>query len=151
MRSTILVSREDMLTQQDILEAWRQGKSERQFYRLTAEVERAFEYRGPQFGHPSNYASIRIHAAPSSTLRLDSVASYPPSVTAVYAGRLLAAIGRAAVDELLSTEWYPHRGCSLTVREVGWDEIMSSEVAIYLAARGALADIRRSGAWEINT
>lgn len=140
-----------MLSQREILETWQRGKSERQFYRLTSEVEGAFEYRGPQFGHPSNYASIRIHAAPSSVFNLDSAVIYPPSVSTTYASQLLLAIGRAAVDEFFAAGWYPYRGCSLTALEVGWDEIMSSEVAIYLAARGALSDLRRLGSWELST
>jgi hypothetical protein len=140
-----------MLSIREILETWQRGKCERQFYRLTSEVEHAFEYRGPQFGHPSNYASIRIHATPSSGFDLDSAVIHPPSVSATYASQLLVAIARAAVDELFAAGWYPYLGCSLTVQEVGWDEIMSSEVAIYLAARGALSALRRLGSWELST
>jgi hypothetical protein len=138
-----------MLSEREVLETWQRGKSEGRFHRLSSEIDGAFEYRGPQFGHPSNHAAIRIHAKPSSAFNLDSAVIYPPSVSTTYASQLLVAIGRAAVDELFSAGWYPYRGCSLTVREVGWDEVMSSEVAIYLAARGALSELRRLGSWEL--
>jgi hypothetical protein len=62
--------------------------------------------------------------------------------------KLEQAVGMAAVDELISSQWVPRRGCRLVVREVGWDEIMSSEVAIYRAARGALAKLRQEGSWR---
>ena len=139
-----------MLSQREILDAWERGKSDRQFYRLTAEAEVAFEYRGPQFGHPSNYASVRIFATPSADFSLDSIAIYPSSISASYADQLLVAFSRAAIDELFAADWYPYRGCALLVRHVGWDEIMSSEVAIYRAARGALSDLRRVHPWKMN-
>jgi hypothetical protein len=142
---------ESMLSQQEILEAWQKGKSERPFQRLASESEAAFEYRGSHFGHPSNYAAIRILATPSMDFNLASAVIYPPSVSPDYARQLLFAISCAAVDELFSATWYPYRGCSLLVREVGWDEIMSSEVAVYRAARGALSELRRVGTWDMTT
>ena len=39
----------------------------------------------------------------------------------------------------------------LTVQEVGWDEIMSSEVAMYRAVRGALSKLRQEGEWTLTT
>src|SRR5215468_4394737 len=118
-----------MLSRREILDAWMRGKADRQFYRLASETEVAFEYRGPQYGHPSNYAAVRILAKPSSEFSLDSSAVFPPSMSATYADQLLIAVGRAAIDELFAAGWYPYSGCVLTVREVGWDEVMSSEVA----------------------
>lgn len=104
---------------------------------------------GTTGGHSSNYAAIKIVAAPASELSLNSAAIYPASVSVSYAQKLLVAVGRAAVDELFPATWYPYRGCSLIVREVGWDEIMSSEVAIYRAARGAFAKLREEGQWTL--
>ena len=138
-----------MLTERDILEAWQAGKLGPQFYRLTSEAAAAFEYRGRQFGHPSNYAAIKLVATPSNEFGLDSVAIYPASITLAYSKKLLLAVGRAAVDELFAATWYPYRGCKLAVEEVGWDDIMSSEFAIYLAARGALAKLRQEGQWTL--
>ena len=140
-----------MLTERDILDAWRAGKTRQPFYRLTSEIVAAFEYRGPQFGHPSNYAAIKMVAAPSDEFSLDSAVIYPPSLSLSYAKQLLVAVGRAVIDELFTATWYAHRGCKLTVQEVGWDDIMSSEVAIYRAARGALSKVRQEGQWTAVT
>lgn len=138
-----------MLTERDILEAWLAEKSSRHFYRLTSDMVAAFDYRGPQFGHPSNYASIKLVATPSCDFSVDSAVIYPASVSLSYANQLLLAIGRAAADELFSAARYPYRGCKLVVQEVGWDDIMSSEVAIYRAARGALSKLRQEGQWTL--
>jgi len=138
-----------MLSRSEIIEAWVRGKSGRQFHRLAIETEIAWEYRGPQFGHPSNYAAVRVLAKPASDFSLDSSATYPPSVSAPYANQLLAAIGRGVVDELFAAAWYPYWGCALTIREVGWDEMMSSEFAVYQATRGALLELRKAGSWEL--
>ena len=138
-----------MIRERELLEAWHEGETGRHFYRLEAEMAAAFEYRGPQPGHPSNYAAIRIVATPSAELCLESAAVYPASISEPYARRLLLAVGRAAVDEFFALAGkHPYR-CRLVVREVGWDEVMSSEVAIYRAARGALAKIRQEGTWEL--
>ena len=135
-----------VLSERELLEAWKAGKSTRHF-RLTSEFVVAFEFRGRQSGHPSNYAAIKISAAPASEFSLDTTASYPASVNPLYAEQLLLAVGRAAIDELFAAAWYPYRGCKLTVQEVGWDEVMSSEVAVYRAARGALSRLREEGHW----
>lgn len=140
-----------MLTEREIFEAWEEGKGDRQFRRLTSERAVAFEYRGPQVGHPSNYAAIKMLATPADKFSLASVASYPASVSPPYAKKLLLAVGRAVADELFAADWYPYRGCQLVVQEVGWDEVMSSEVAIYRAARGALSELRREGQWTFST
>ena len=107
-----------MIAQRDILQEWGRGKASDHGYRLRAEITVEFEYRGPQFGHPSNYASIKILATPASELHLESSAVYPASVTEEYAKDLLIAVGRAAVEELFATGWYAYRGCKLVVREV---------------------------------
>jgi len=66
-----------MIRERELLEAWHEGETGRHFYRLEAEMAAAFEYRGPQPGHPSNYAAIRIVATPSAELCLESAAVYP--------------------------------------------------------------------------
>ena len=141
-----------MLLQPEILENWQRGKCESHFYRLTSKVEVAFEYRGPQFGHPSNYAAITILAMPSTEFNLDwGVTGPPSSLDPTYSRRLLIAIGRSAIDELFAATWDSYRGCSLVVQKIGWDDVMSSEVAFYRAARGALSELRRVGSWELVT
>jgi hypothetical protein len=138
-----------VLRERELLEAWQAGKTSRHWFCLASEFEAAFEFRGRQFGHPSNYAAIKIGAAPSNDFSLDAKATYAASVPASDAEGLLLAVGRAAVDELFAATWHPYRGCMLTVQEVGWDDVMSSQVAVYRAARGALSKIREEGQWTL--
>ena len=137
------------MKERELLEAWQAGKSSRHWFRLSSEFVAAFEFRGRQFGHPSNYAAIKVRATPADDFSLDTKATYPASVTPAEAQKLLLAVGRAAVDELFSWTWYPYRGCGLIVEDVGWDEVMSSEVALYRAARGALSKVREEGQWTL--
>ena len=138
-----------MITQRLLLDQWQNSKEGRPFYCLEAEIEVEFEYRGPQFGHPSNYAAIRLTATPSPELVLESRAVLPASISEAYASQLLVSVGRAAIDVLFAAGRDPYRGCRLRVDEIGWDEIMSSEVAVYRAARGALEKLRQAGSWKL--
>jgi hypothetical protein len=138
-----------MLSCDEILDAWRWQKKSGRFYRLVEPVEVAYEYRGPQGWHSSNYASVVIAARPASDLGLEISAELPASMTAEYQAALARAAGYAAVDELVAADWHPFLGCNLDVREVGWDEEMSSEVALYRAVRGALGKLRREGEWVL--
>lgn len=132
-----------------ILDRWRRHKTSGSFHRLSAPLEVSHEFRGPQAGHPSNYASVRILADPADDLAVECTASLPESVTVAGRDSLLRAIESAAVDEMVAAEWYPFSGCRLIVRDIGWDDVMSSEVALYKATRGALARLRREGAWDL--
>lgn len=140
-----------MLSERDLVDAWTAGKGKVPYHRLVADFVAEFEFRGPQVGHPSNYAAVTIAARPTTDFSLDSVASYPPSLSDEYAQGLLLAVGRAAIDELFASTWWAYRSCGLTVREVGWNDVMSSEVAIYMAARGALKKLRLEGRWTLVT
>jgi hypothetical protein len=140
-----------VIAEQQLLNAWRTGKEGGHFYRLEADIEVDFEYRGPQVGHPSNYAAIKLTAMPSAELVLESCAVLPASVTETYTQQLVVAVGRAVVDDLFAAGWEPYRGCRLRVDEIGWDEIMSSEIAVYRAARGVLAKLRQAGRWKLVT
>ena len=138
-----------MRSENEILDTWAINKRQSASYRLMSETNVAYEYRGVQFGHPSNYAGVQLNAVPSSTFILEWRATCPSSVTDLYARDLLFAAERAAVDELFAVDWYTYRGCRITVSELAWDEIMSSEVALYRAVRGALAKLRSDGQWEL--
>ena len=85
-----------MVSQADILTKWRDSKSRSSFYQLQTATEVAAEFKGKQWGHPSNYAAVRIAALPSAELTIDSSATYPPSVSPEYAVRLLEAIRKVA-------------------------------------------------------
>jgi hypothetical protein len=140
-----------MLSERSLLDAWTARKGNVPYYRLAAEFVAEFEYRGAQFGHPSTYAAVTILAQPASEFRLDSVVSYPVSVSSEDAEDLFLAVGRGAIDELFASGWYAYRSCGLTVREVGWNDVTSSEVAMYVAARGALKKLRLEGVWTLVT
>ena len=116
-----------MLYEADILRRWSEAKSgSSHFYQLKVATEIVGEYKGKRLGHPSNYASVRFTAVPSAQLTIDSTATYPSSVSIEYAGKLLNAVGYAAIDELFANE-YRYSGCALVLRELGWDEVSSSE------------------------
>ena len=68
-----------MITEPELLKAWQRDKAGLHAFWLVAEAAVAFEYEGPQFGHPSNYAAIKIIATPSPNLCLESVVVYPSS------------------------------------------------------------------------
>jgi hypothetical protein len=138
-----------MLSCDEILDAWRRDKQHSRFYRLAAPIEVAYEYRGPQPGHPSSYASVVISARPASDLGLEITADLPDSMTPEYRLALARAAGHAAVDELFAAGWNPYRGCELDIVEVGWDEVGSSEIALYRAIRGALAKLLKVGIWKL--
>ena len=70
---------------------------------------------------------------------------------AQYRTGLARAAGRAVVDQLIAADWYPYLGCKLKVHEVGWDDIMNNEVAVYRAACGAFSKLREEGAWDLST
>jgi hypothetical protein len=140
-----------MLMLDEIMETWRRQKGDLTFFRLKAAAEVFFEFRGAQGGHPSNFAFVKIAATPAEDLEIALVAEFPATLDVPYRRRLEAAVSLAAVDELLSSQWIPYRGCRLVVFEVGWDDVMSSEVAIYKATRGALMKLRQDGLWEVET
>ena len=45
------------------------------------------------------------------------------------------------VDGILGAELLPPWRCALTLVEVGWDDVMSSEVAFYRATKGAMGEL----------
>jgi|GEM_PF-5212059 hypothetical protein len=51
-----------MMDRDALLENWRRAKATPRAgarFRLTAPYEQPFVFRGPQWGHPSNYAAVR--------------------------------------------------------------------------------------------
>jgi hypothetical protein len=91
---------------------------------------------------------VRLRCSPADALSLRVGNVWPAHLTAAYGEFLNAAIGYALVDGLLACRWEPYRGCTVTVEETGWDEVMSSEVAGYAATRGAVQRLIADGQWE---
>jgi hypothetical protein len=92
-----------MATQSELLESWTACKiGRRHFYRLQEPCLQEFEYRGPQMGHPSNYAAVRFPCEPLNTLALQTAASWPVHLPRTYWADLERAIAEAIVDGLMS-------------------------------------------------
>jgi hypothetical protein len=143
--------RDAMIEFEDELNDWLRKKSLPNHYRLRSPITISFEFKGRQWGHPSNYAAIRVVANPAHELRVNLSAALPSSITQDYRDKLEQAIAFAAIDELIAGDWCPYRGATLTVDSIGWDDVMSSELAVYRAARGAFSKLRAEGKWEFAT
>jgi hypothetical protein len=138
-------------TQETLLDVWRQQKATgRNFYRLREGVTQEHEYKGHHWGHPSNYALVRFRCEPADELTFLSEAPWPAHLSSTYCTDLERAVGVAILDALMG-EFYPYRGCTLTLVGVGWDDVMSSEAAFYRATKGAMADLRSVGKWDAVT
>jgi elongation factor G-like protein len=55
----------------------------------------------------------------------------------------------AGIVEGLLSHHYPYRGCRVILIAIGWDDVSSSEVAFYRAARAAMEELRTADAWEL--
>jgi hypothetical protein len=140
-----------MPSEPELLEAWRtQRTSGSHFFRLEAQVLQSFEYKGPQWGHPSNYAAVRFRCQPADALLFISQARWPVHVSIAYQADLERTIGYAIVDTLMNI-FYPYRACSVTLIVVGWDDVMSSEMAFYRAASGAMEELKKTAKWRLLT
>ena len=139
------------MDERDLVDAWLRYKlGMPNFYRLRAPRVQEFEYRGPQPGHPSNYARVRFECAPADALTFRSDAPWPRSLEANHCANLERAIGCAVFEVLLCRSFYSHRGCAVTLTDVGWDDLMSSEVAFYVASKRALDGLVQEGRWDLS-
>ena len=77
-------------------------------------------------------------------------APWPTHLSITYQADLEHAIGCGLVDRLMNT-FYPYRGCALTLIDVGWDNVMSSEMAFYRAAAGAMDELMTTAKWRLVT
>jgi hypothetical protein len=118
-------------------EALRDLKGSRSFFRLALATTVEHEYRGEQFGHPSTYAFVRFYCAPSDGLRFESTAAWPSTVSNTEQTLFERAIAEGVADALLSGT-YQHSGCVLTLIEIRYDEVCSSEVAFMRATAAAM-------------
>ena len=100
--------------------------------------------------HPSNYAAVRFQCEPADALGFTAEAPWPTHLGITYQADLERAIGCGLVDRLMNT-FYPYRGCALTLIDVGWDDVMSSEMAFYRAAAGAMDELMTTAKWRLVT
>ena len=131
-----------MKTQRQLLDAWLQRKSSGPFFRLRETKLVEFEYKGPRFGHPSNYAKVRFQCDPGDELRLAARIDWPVGLPPDYCDALVMAIGNGVVEAAMGQE-YPYRGCTMTLIAISWDDVSSSELAFYRAAKAATEDLVR--------
>lgn len=136
------------MDQDELIDAWRHWKATGSFHRLRAPYTQRYEFRGPQWGHPSNYAAVSFECAPAERLRFTSRAPWPEAMSGRDRERYEAAIHAAVVDGLLSARPRVFCGCALTLVEIGWDDIMSSEMALYAATKVAMTELVAHGPWE---
>jgi hypothetical protein len=120
------------------LEELRKRKRDRHFGRLQAATTIEYEYGSMRLGRPSSYAFVKFACAPANDLSFDSEAVWPPSVDAEESKRFELAIAEGVADVLLDG-LYQNSGCVLTLTEVRYDEVGSSEAAFMKAAREAMS------------
>lgn len=134
-----------------IIDNWRELKvSGRNFYRLEESLIVEQEYRR-QFGHPSSYAYVKFKSEPAETLTFNSSADWNGNLSAAYIVAMERAVCEGIVDGLFAASIYPYRGCALTLCQVKWDDIGSSEAAFYRATKEAMIQLIENGKWKIRT
>jgi hypothetical protein len=139
-----------MLNQRQIMDRWLERKfTGTNFYRLQEPFALEFEFQGKQWGHPSNYASVYFTCEPSCELLFQPVLKWPEALDPKYCASLERAILMGVVDGLIGDSFYPYSGCSLALSGIRWDDVMSSEVAFYKAARGGMKELISGGMWRI--
>jgi hypothetical protein len=142
-----LDGKKGMIPLDDLLATWSRCKSRFTGRRLDAPCSVEHEYEGKQWGHPSTYAFVRFECAPAESLVFEMRAEWPPHLTADYCDLLRDAMCAAIVDALVAADC-PHLGCSLACTEVRWDDVASSEFAVYRATRAAMTHLREKERWS---
>ena len=125
------------------LEGLRTRKRERPFYRLESAITVEYEHQGLNWGHPSTYAFVKFECVPANDLSFDVRTSWASTVDENYRVALELAIAEAVADVLLDG-LYQHSGCGLTLIEVRYDEICSSEAAFMTAAKSAMQQLLKA-------
>ena len=65
------------------------------------------------------------------------IVEMPASDVVTYLSDARTPTVRGIVDSLMS-HVYPYRGCAVTLIDIGWDDVSSSEAAFYRAAKAAM-------------
>ena len=130
-----------------IIDNWRHFKfSERDFYLLEKPLLVEYEYLH-RFGHPSSYAYVQFECEPGETLSFDSSATWNASLSPDYVAALKRVVCEGIVDGLIAGSIRPHRGCSLNLCRIKWDDVGSSEESFYLATKRAMKELIEKGSW----
>lgn len=138
-----------MMKQAEILKEWSEHKlTGVDYYRLAGACSIEYEFRGPQMGHPSNYARVNFKCEPADALEFHSLATWPGHFDQEERDRHEQAIRIAIVDELFCRSPTPRSGCSLSLIEVAYDNVSSSPAAFYQATVGAVAVLIKTKEWR---
>src|SRR6266536_1781716 len=89
---SLYVEKIRMQVEREIIERWLEDKLGGSRRRLRAPGAAEFTYQGPQWGHPSNFAAVKMRCEPSDALTFRSVAVAPPAISEAYFEKILAAI-----------------------------------------------------------
>jgi translation elongation factor EF-G len=138
------------MNEDQLLTQWSQAKATaRNFYQLQDPYAQTTEYRGPRMGHPSNYAYVEFRCGPSDQLVFDTATVWPQTMTHAYCIELEQAISYGIVDVLMTEGLYPYRGCCITLVQVRYDAVSSSEASFYRAAKIAMKELIEKGSWKL--
>ena len=138
-----------MATPSQLLDAWTAcNMGRRHCYRPQESCLQEFEYQGPPMGHPLNYAAVRFQCDPLDELAIAVGASWPTNLARPDWADLERAIAEAIIDALMS-QFAPYSGCRLTLVEVGWPHIASSEAAFYRATVEPMRRLMPRGKWAL--
>lgn len=121
------------------MEKFRESKRSRPFRRLAAATTVEHEYRG-QMGHPSSYAFVRLECAPADELSFEVRLTWPSNVPKEDRSGIEQSVAESVADALLDGV-YQHSGCAVTLVEVRFDDVGSSQAAFMRATRHAMQDL----------
>jgi hypothetical protein len=100
--------------------------------------------------HASSYARVVFVCSPSEKISCSfNPGVWPSNLTESEVGRLKISIARAA-SSLLLLDFYPHIA-ALHLEEIGWDDVRSSEVAVYRATIGAMRNLQETAGWILSS
>lgn len=136
---------------EELLQSWGRFKTtSKRYYRLTRSHTQKFDHRRLPSAHPSNFASVVFDCQPAIELSFVARPEWPPQLSSDYCRQLEQAVGYGIIEGLFTRHFYPYRGCKLTLTHIEWDDGGSSEVAFYLAAKGAMEKLIAEGAWHLD-
>jgi hypothetical protein len=131
----------------DALEKLRNEHHPTSFLRLKSPQVVEYEFRG-HFGHPSSYALVKFECLPATHLTFEAKATWPSTLTEEYIRSCEVSIAAGVADVLLQGD-HQHRGCSIVLIEVRWDDVGGSAHAFRRATTAAMENLVK-GKWELS-
>lgn len=135
------------LAKQDLVEAWISSEYDQLGLALQKPLEVEHTYRGPQFGHSSTFAYVRLRCEPAPELAFTVEAWPPADVEQQEWEQFCDGIAVAMVNGLMCAPEVPHSRVHVTLAEARCDGMMSNRSSFYRATRGALDTLLTHGSW----